>query len=275
MTPRAWRAWRGGFASLVVAMAIALPGCGAEPAAFSGDGGAGDADTDADTDVDTDADTDADTDGDSDADTDTDADLCAEAAALFDFEALETEFTHGPAGDGFPDPWERGEPAALECYSGTSCWATVLAGDYGNCQAGELVSPVIDLSACAGQDVSIDVRFWHVYWMEPMSSDIWWDGAMIQVSADGGESWDDVVPTPAYQGLIQGAYGPCEGEGIPDIDGHSGWSGVLDPPQWTQVTVELKESHWTTDFRLRFVFGSDAGAVASGWYIDNVEVSIQ
>jgi hypothetical protein len=252
----------------------ALLGCASEPVEFVIEDGPADTGTDGDADGDGDADTDADSDSDSDADSDTDAD-CAEAAVVFDFGSGEMGFTHQAAPDGYKDPWEFGEPTATTCYTGTSCFGTVIGGDYGNCNAGRVISPVIDLSACAGQPDEVTLRFWHIYWLEPMSSEKWWDGALVQLSADGGASWQDATPNPPYSGLIDGYYDTCADGGMPDVDEHDGWSGIIDPEEWTLVSIPIPDALRTAQFTFSFVFGSDVGAVDAGWYVDDAQIAIE
>jgi len=263
MTDPSSRAIRG-----VLLVAWALGSCGSEPIEFVLEDGPADAGADADTDADTDADSDSDADGDSDAD-------CTAAATVFDFATDAMGFTHQAAPDGYKDPWEFGEPTETACHTGTSCFGTVLAADYGNCNAGRVISPVIDLSACAGQPDTVLLRFWHVYWLEPMSSEKWWDGALVQLSGDGGASWHDVEPSPPYAGPIEGYFNTCADGGMPDVDGHDGWSGIIEPEEWTEVTIPIADALRTAEFAFSFVFGSDVGAVDSGWYVDDAEIAIE
>ena len=44
---------------------------------------------------------------------------------------------------------------------------------------------------------------------------------------------------------------------------------------WTEVVVEIDDIYRTADFRFGFLFGSDRGASAEGWFIDDVEIRIE
>ncbi len=191
---------------------------------------------------------------------------CAEALAAFDFEADEQGFGSDETDDGFDDPWEYGSPENRECHSGEGCWATGLDGEYGNCEAGALVSPVLDLSSCAEEAVKLS--FWHLYRMEDQSSDTWWDGAKVQVSGDGGASWQEVNPSEEYTGTVTGNFSECEI--YSEFDGEEGWSGI--GGDWTEVTADLDGSVLTDSFQVRFWFASDRASVDEGWFVDDVAV---
>ena len=93
---------------------------------------------------------------------------------------------------------------------------------------------------------------------------------MAQISPDGGASWQDVVPSPAYQGTIDGAVNNCNP--TPKTEGKQGWSGTIPGGAWTQVTVPIPQNLRTADFRLRFLFGSDPDTRDDGWLIDDIAI---
>jgi len=254
-------------------MMLAIGLLAAETRGCSGDApspfGGADGDTDGDGDGDGDADADADT------DTDTDTDACLAAAAFFDFEDGDGGFTHAPSPGFAADPWERGQIPWWHCRSGDNCWGTDLAGDYQNCLSAHLLSPVFDLSPCAGEPRNVELRFWHAYWLEEMYAGGWYDGAAVQFSGDGGATWDDVAPVPGYQGVVEGNYSPqCNPPPVPEIEGLEAWSGAIPGGDWTEVTVSVGEAHRTAGFRFRFLFGSDRGVTDRGWFIDDVALVI-
>jgi len=202
-----------------------------------------------------------------------DDDACADAQVFYDFEAGEQGFAHHATDSGFADPWEHGTPGWGGCASGDLCWVTHLASEYGDCEAGELVSPEIDLSACSGAPQTVELRFMHLYQLEDWSEGAWYDGALVQFSGDGGVSWHDVQPTPPYQGEIEGNYSECPGAA--EIDGHSAWSGNIPGNDWSEVVVVVEETEKTAGFRVRFLFGSDRAMTDRGWYVDDVSIVVQ
>jgi len=214
----------------------------------------------------------ANADGDGDEHTDTGQDLCAQISHLYDFESGASGFAHAAtSGVARDDPWERGDTTkGGGCHSGRACWATGLSEPYSRCQTAELVSPTIDLSACSGSAMPVEVSFWHWYRFEEFSNRSWWDGGAIQFSANNGAQWDDVTPTPEYQGPIDGNYSGCARTVA--INTRFGWSGLVPGGAWVQVTVPVAEVHRTRWFRFRFLFGSDTNITAPGWVIDDVAV---
>jgi hypothetical protein len=228
--------------------------------------------SDSDSDSDTDADSDSDSDSDGDTDTQTSPDECSEAVWSFDFESGDQGFSHGTLQDGDPDPWERGDPADQTCSSGDNCWATGLDGDYQNCTSAELVSPVFDLSSCADDPLEMVLRFQHHYVFQPMLFDTYRDGGAVQLSSDGGDTWQAATPDPGYQGEVAGDYGgPCNNV-EPEIAGQDAWSEEIPGGDWVEVTITLDDELKTADFRFRFLVGSDRTWQETGWVIDDVEL---
>ena len=202
-----------------------------------------------------------------------DTEACSALAALYDFESGDQGFIHTRTNTDFEDPWALGTPADETCHTGQSCWATDLDGEYGNCEAGGLFSPTLDLSPCAGTGQLVRLMFWHVYRLEDDYDGTWYDGALVQLSGDDGGSWNDVSPTPGYTGTIEGNYSECSG--TPQVDGHEAWSGDIPDNTWRQVAIDLDDTLRTDAFRARFQFGTDRGEVDEGWYIDDVEIRVE
>ena len=197
---------------------------------------------------------------------------CGAVEVSYDFESGDEGFSHGAPDSGFDDPWELGAPAFESCHSGESCWATDLGGMYGDCEAGELLSPMLDLSACSGSDATVTLRFWHLYRYE-VGMMAYYDGGAIQLSTDGGDNWLDVSPEPSYTGPITGTYDECGAS--PSINNHLGWSEIIPGDTWSEASVDLGESYRVDDLQFRFLFGSDRGEVDEGWYVDDIEIVVE
>jgi hypothetical protein len=191
-----------------------------------------------------------------------------------DFDTTPGGFLHSSLSGGTThDPWERGvATGGQSCHSG-SCFATTLDGNYPECQDAALVSPAINLSPFALSASTMELTFWHWYNIESPTGDTWWEGGMVQFSDNGGSSWDDVSPSPSYQGVI--TTGDLGWDGCPEtafVAGHWAWSGDIAGDVWTQVTVPILESYYVSDFRFRFVFGSDEAIEDLGWLVDDIIV---
>lgn len=136
--------------------------------------------------------------------------------------------------------WRWGVPAnsSPEAHSGSRVWATNLSGEYGPNEQSVLMSPSIDLSAFPA-GTTFQLRWWQRLATEPD-----FDLASVEVSRDGGGSWER-------------KYGEVSGPVSPD---------------WALIAIPLDEAWATPAFRFRFRFQSDTSGSASGWMLDNVQV---
>jgi len=108
------------------------------------------------------------------------------------------------------------------------------SGNYGNndYEVATLAS-AIDLSTSE----SAELAFWHRYDTEPT-----YDFCYVELSDDGGSSWDRVASYDGYLG------------------------------SWTEVRIDLDGYLDSTAFKVRFVFDSDNYITADGWYVDDVAI---
>jgi hypothetical protein len=196
---------------------------------------------------------------------------CEDAAVAFDFSDGPQGFEHEDSDDSFIDPWEFGSPRDRDCATGDRCWATNAQDEYGDCNAGRLIGPTIDLSTCADGERSVTLSFMHFYDFEEPSNTRWWDGGLVQVRA-GGE-WTDVLARPDYDGELDGNFSECDGSH--SANGHSAWSGEMPEGDWQRVEVTVDAEFMTDEFQFSFLFGSDRAATAEGWYVDDVAVEVE
>ncbi len=154
---------------------------------------------------------------------------------------------------GWQDRWHL-ETHRNHTPGGTTSWKFGGNGSYpySNSSYGMLETGPFELPA--GSVLS----FWH--WRQIQET---YDGGLLQVTTDGGATWETVTPVGGYPHTItqQGPVGPG-----PFPNGTGVWSGTAD---WQQVTVDLGP-HTAPDARLRWVFGSDGSTIYEGWYIDDV-----
>jgi hypothetical protein len=133
---------------------------------------------------------------------------------------------------------------------------------------------VVALSVCIGEPQTVELVFHHHYRFQDNWGGTWRDGGAVQLSDDGGLTWQDVTPSQPYEGPIDGDYsGPCGGE-VADIDTHAAWSGEIPGNVWTEVTVPIGDAFKTEGFRARFLVGSDRSGAETGWVVDDVELSV-
>jgi len=125
-----------------------------------------------------------------------------------------------------------------EGHSGTKGIATNPGGNYNASELGWMESPVIDLSGNGTNSTAI--QWWDWKDIESVS----WDWARLDVTKDGGVTWDIV-------------WGPV--------------GGVTDTA-YSQQTVVVDASYNVSNFQFRFYFKSDSSVQYEGWYVDDIGV---
>ncbi|MFP4459358.1 MAG: FlgD immunoglobulin-like domain containing protein [Candidatus Zixiibacteriota bacterium] len=149
--------------------------------------------------------------------------------------------------------WDWGTPSSgpSAAHSGTNCWGTNIAGDYDN-----NADWVLQFDLTASPLTTIE----SITWWQWYETESYFDAGIIDLSTDGGSTWERVTPTPGYDGTTStsiAAYWAGD-------DAFSG-SGT----SWTQVEADLTSYPDVT--HINWHFGSD-GSVNwyPGWYIDDV-----
>ncbi len=149
-----------------------------------------------------------------------------------DFEAGDGNFTHS----GPNDTWAWGEPlsAPQAAHSGTKVWGTNLEGDYLPNTSAALESPPFE--RVSGPQPRLE--FWH--WFR---GDGYSDRGLLQVSADGGRTWNQLESFVSYLGssYVRNSY---------DLSTYDG--GPL---------------------QVRFLFISNSYGQYAGWYIDDFAIT--
>jgi hypothetical protein len=105
------------------------------------------------------------------------------------------------------------------------------------------------------------LTFWHLYQFEPGG----FDGAVLEISTDGGATWSDLgsnITTAGYTGVVDGRFGKEN-----PLAGRQAWIGKVDT--WTQVTVDLS-AYAGNMAQVRWRIGSDASVGDAGWAVDDV-----
>jgi len=108
----------------------------------------------------------------------------------------------------------------------------------------------------------VSLIFWH-YWTFDSDNNCN-DGAILEVTLDGGKTWNQVAKpyllTNPYNGTVKsGSYNPLVGK--------NAWCGSTDG--WVRTVVDLKPFKGKT-VQFRFRLGSGNTGAAEGWYIDDV-----
>ena len=173
-----------------------------------------------------------------------------------DFESGDKGWTHDSLWPTYADDWHL-EDYRNHSAGGTYSWKFG-GGDstnYSNYSYGALVTPELCLSGDA------TLIFWHYLETEMVSGALAWDGGIVEISTDAGESWSQIAPVGGYPHKIYGD-SHCP---LPKNTPCFGTNGA-----WEEVEFDL--SAYEGRARIRFVFAAGAIASDEGWYIDDVNI---
>lgn len=128
-----------------------------------------------------------------------------------------------------------------------------------------LVTPSVSLPT--GQ-LPLSLLFWNHQTLEDQSASACFDGAILEITTDGGATWTQVpnanLQVGQYKGLISSSFSN-------PLAGLSAWCG--DPQDWTRYVVSLDAyAGQTVAFRFRVGTDNGVGRVPDGLYIDDVTV---
>ena len=121
-----------------------------------------------------------------------------------------------------------------------------------------------DFSLYTAQNISLGTN-------PTMTVNLWysvensWDGGNVQISTDGGESWEIIYPEEGYpdDSIV----------GLDNEPGYTATSGDGSEADWEIATFGLTD-YSNQDVKFRFRFGTDASVnTYEGWYIDDFEIN--
>lgn len=144
--------------------------------------------------------------------------------------------------------WEWGSPSSGpgSAYDGINVWGTALSGSYPNDADDWLVTIPFEIN-----NNLMSYSFYHWFNMENS-----WDGGNIQISTDGGSSWNVITPEGGYPD-----------NSVVGLDGEPGFTSTSS--DWQQCVIDLSMyTGYTVQFAFRF--GTDGSVTRDGWYIDAV-----
>jgi hypothetical protein len=179
------------------------------------------------------------------------------ASSVDDVEAATTLWTAGGAGG--EQVWTRQANVA----SGQG-WH---ADDAGVTSDTWLMSPAFEVAA----DQPLKITFEHAHYFDTLIEEdnaIEWDGGVVEISQDGGKTWEDVVKyaDPGYEGTIASSDNPLSNRPA---------YVYLNPsyPAFDAVNLDFGMAFAGQQIRLRFRVGTDMATGAPGWDIDNIGFS--
>ena len=173
----------------------------------------------------------------------------------YNFEDDLENWEHLPLSDGYIDQWHRSD---FRNYTPDGSFSMKFGGEnsenYSTYAHGGLLMPEVELS---GNNF---LKFHH--WLDTphVNDTLCYDGAMLEISIDGGE-FEQIEPVGGYPAnLINIPSSPFE-FGTPLFAGHF---------EWEEVEFDL--TNYSGLAQIRFVFGSAGLSTGEGWYIDDVKI---
>jgi len=157
------------------------------------------------------------------------------------------------------DTWSRQGDAANHLWHGTDL--SVPSGE-------SIVSP--DLAVGTG-DFTISFRHRYKFEHGPMFSggpDTFFDGGVLEISSDGGTTWDDISKyvDPQY---LQTLYGGSDSMNV--VRGRKAWAGdSANYPAYNSASLNVGKALSGKTVKVRFRIGTDDGGNAAGWDIDDI-----
>ena len=104
------------------------------------------------------------------------------------------------------------------------------------------------------------LEFWTRYGIEAD-----FDGGLVQISTDDGQSWEALTPQGGYPSTISQPGNAC---GFPSGTGVFTGTDL----NWTDWQFDLT-SHAGQAIKLRWSFGTDGGVTGPGWWLDDIRVT--
>jgi len=151
--------------------------------------------------------------------------------------------------------WEVGTPTSGPgaCYTGNSCVATILGGNYPAYTSSRLVFPEIQLPTGSGGELHLRFMEWHSYASEGTPSGTVWDAGQVRISA--------FDPTA-------GTWSAWKNEGTPVTGTSTGWAlKDIDLTAYAGKKVRLGFFHADGSYP-----PMASSHVAAGWYLDDIEI---
>jgi len=152
--------------------------------------------------------------------------------------------------------WSR-----VELTPGNHVWAGI---DYGSRSDTSLVSPPLTVSAT----IPLVMNFEHAHSFESstVGND---DGAVIEISSDGGATWSDIsgYGDPGYGGMI-GAATPTATNVLQGRQGYVATNASW--PSTDAVAIDMGTKLAGATVQVRFRIGTDEANGAPGWQLDNL-----
>lgn len=121
---------------------------------------------------------------------------------------------------------------------------------------------------------STTLSFWHIYNLEVQDATTCYDAAILQISTDGGTTWQD-IPASAFTAGGYNHTAVSTGYSNPLAGTRGVWCGgstITGGSTMTNVSVNL--GAWAGNIaKIRWHEADDNGIAMDGWFIDNILIS--
>ena len=171
-------------------------------------------------------------------------------------------FTHGtvPA-----VVWHRqGDPTTGHVWHGD---------DLGVTTDEALVTPTLNVHPTNPLTISFSHRYGFEHSIDPATNlQVYFDGAVLEVTLDNGATWTDISTyvDPGYPQTVH-TYAPQADPNV--LANRKAWAGdSAGYPAFTNVVLNAGTTLAGKTIKLRFRVGTDSGAGAVGWDIDNLAI---
>jgi hypothetical protein len=172
-----------------------------------------------------------------------------------DLEGDTSAWTHS----GTQDSWVIGAAA----HGGTKAWQT---NNFASVSDQRLVSPSVTLPSTL---TGLNVSFWNQQSMEHNGTTGCFDGAILEVSSDGGTNWTQAPPASL---LTQPYTGPVSTSYSNPLGGLQAWCG--DPSSYTYSVVDVQAyAGQSVQFRFRMANDNSVAHANPAWAIDDLRVA--
>ena len=105
---------------------------------------------------------------------------------------------------------------------------------------------------------------------DPPPAEVFWDGYVLEVSTDGGGSYNDIIAAGGV--FVSGPYtGEIDGSAENPLAGRMAWSG--DSGGYINSVINLPASLNGQTIKLRFRMGTDQAVAAPGAHVDGLSIT--
>jgi hypothetical protein len=95
------------------------------------------------------------------------------------------------------------------------------------------------------------------------------DGGVVEISTDNGNSWTKLALTPAYPATFVSNSSSCAN--TPQAPANAGFTG--NDASWQGAYTANLSAYANQAALIRFQYGNDPGVASTGWYVDDIQIT--